>query len=314
MLQIYSQAADPGGYEAYGAFGAFGDPAGVRALQETLRKIGFPGISVSGTVDGPTAASIYRLIRDRGSSIPLLPSQIKTAVDKVRSFDSKIRQYTFEKFDSASLLQYVSTVLSIIRQIPSVGSSVANAIQSGVNEIFNAINMVAGPLNTAVTLLYFPKPAAAGPTPLPPPPPLTQPSPLPSSTPSYPTQTYPTQLPPSSTMMTTPRSSIYARSRGRIRVAVPRTQSGFGGIGILGTDGSCLFGDCELGALAPYLEKASTDVPPAGGTEVTETEFEKQTGQLPLYKKPLFWVAVAGGVVVVGGGGYLLFRQKPGSK
>lgn len=39
-------------------------------------------------------------------------------------------------------------------------------------------------------------------------------------------------------------------------------------------------------------------------------ELESKTGQLPFYKKPLFWVAVAGGVAVVGGGSYFLLRKR----
>jgi LPXTG-motif cell wall-anchored protein len=31
---------------------------------------------------------------------------------------------------------------------------------------------------------------------------------------------------------------------------------------------------------------------------------------VPFYKKPLFWVTVAGGIAVAGGGGYLIFRRK----
>lgn len=65
-----------------------------------------------------------------------------------------------------------------------------------------------------------------------------------------------------------------------------------------------------FGAPAAFTEVAPAQSPPNGATQVSQTQFEKQTGTLPIYKRPLFWVAVVGGVAVLGGGGYLLFRRK----
>ena len=72
----------------------------------------------------------------------------------------------------------------------------------------------------------------------------------------------------------------------------------------------CIFGDCGLGATAAFTEIAPVTTPPTGGREVTEKDLEAQTGQTPFFKKPLFWVAVAGGVVVIGGGSYFLIRRR----
>jgi hypothetical protein len=118
--------------------------------------------------------------------------------------------------------------------------------------------------------------------------------------------------------------TIWARSTkfpGMIRIAIPRpVGGGFGGIGLMsdGVFGNCIFGNCGssgLGAAAPLVEQAKIPAPAPGaplpgGQEVAETELEKQTGQTPFYKKPLFWAAIAGGVVVVGGGSYWLIRRR----
>jgi hypothetical protein len=41
---------------------------------------------------------------------------------------------------------------------------------------------------------------------------------------------------------------------------------------------------------------------------ITEADFEKKTGQVPFFKKPLFWVVVAG-VAIVGGGIWFMRRK-----
>jgi len=102
-------------------------------------------------------------------------------------------------------------------------------------------------------------------------------------------------LPPSTTPAIYPTGSITAFSskRGVWRVAVP---SGVPGLGIF-----------TLGAA--YTEVASVTAAPTPATQVTEPEFDAQVGAVPFYKKPWFWLTVAGGVVAVGGG-YMLFRRK----
>jgi len=49
---------------------------------------------------------------------------------------------------------------------------------------------------------------------------------------------------------------------------------------------------------------------PAGVPTVPRTAFQKATGTLPLYKQPLFWVAVGTGAAAIGGGGYVLYRRR----
>jgi hypothetical protein len=61
---------------------------------------------------------------------------------------------------------------------------------------------------------------------------------------------------------------------------------------------------------------AVTPAPPTGVFKVADLPVAPPetpmigTEDDPFYKKPLFWAAVAGGVLVVGGGGYALYRRK----
>jgi hypothetical protein len=89
------------------------------------------------------------------------------------------------------------------------------------------------------------------------------------------------------------------------------------GLGIFDLNNHCLYGDCGLG-------QDDTEEPPPSGTTKGGEELEPkdpvtgrplpQGGQertkRPLYKKPLFWVVIVGGVAVVGTGGYFLLRRK----
>jgi len=78
------------------------------------------------------------------------------------------------------------------------------------------------------------------------------------------------------------------------RVAVPTVAAGLG----------------MFGAAAAFTEIAAVASPPPGATQVSESQLEKQTNQLPIWKKWQFWAAIGGGVVVVGTGTALLFRRK----
>jgi hypothetical protein len=88
--------------------------------------------------------------------------------------------------------------------------------------------------------------------------------------------------------------TAFSASTNMWRVAVPTVAAGLG-----------MFGEA-----APYTEIAPVAAPPPAATQVTVAQLEKQTGQLPLWKKWQFWAAVGGGVVVVGTGTALLFRRK----
>jgi hypothetical protein len=82
------------------------------------------------------------------------------------------------------------------------------------------------------------------------------------------------------------------------------------GLGIFDANLNCVYGDC--GGLGQETEE------PAPGTKVGEEPTKpaetpdagKEHDKKPFYKKPLFWVAIAGGVAVVGTGGYFLLRRK----
>lgn len=291
-------------YSATSGFGALGDAASVKAMQETLRRLGRGDISVSGTVDGPTAAAVYELIRDNVSLIPKIPSSVKTIFDKLKSFDSTIRQYTFGKFDSSSLIRYSTTVISAVR---AISSTVANAMQTGLNEFYSAINATAPALNVAFNILAPTSPTS---TPTPTTLDINKLTAIMSSIVPI-KATMATSTPSSS--QSYPAGTIYAYSvkLGRYRIAVPR-MPGMAGFGIAeaGVFGDCVFGDCGLGADAAYTEVAPSASPPPGGTATTESDLEKKTGTQPWYKKPLVLAAIAGGVAVVGGGSYFLVRRK----
>lgn len=88
--------------------------------------------------------------------------------------------------------------------------------------------------------------------------------------------------------------TAFSSSTNMWRVAVPTVAAGLG----------------MFGAAAAFTEIAPVAAPPAGATQVSETQLLKQTGQLPIWKKWQFWAAIGGGVAVIGTGTALLFRRK----
>lgn len=93
---------------------------------------------------------------------------------------------------------------------------------------------------------------------------------------------------------TLPSGSIQTRSKtGLFRVAVPAAQAA-------GLDGPSL-------AAAAFFELPARSAAADDAQFVSETEFDRQTGSTPFYKRPLYW-AVLGGVVVAGGGAWYLLR------
>ncbi len=88
--------------------------------------------------------------------------------------------------------------------------------------------------------------------------------------------------------------TAFSSSTNMWRVAVPTVAAGLG----------------MFGAAATFTEVAPVAAPPSGATQVSESELEKQTGQLPIWKKWQFWAAIGGGVAVLGTGTALLFRRK----
>ena len=91
--------------------------------------------------------------------------------------------------------------------------------------------------------------------------------------------------------------TAFSPSRNMWRIARPRGLSGFG---------------AGMGPLYPleYVEANSSPVAPAGATQVSETEFERKTGQLPWYKDWHYLVPIGAGVVAAGVGGYFVLRKK----
>lgn len=110
-----------------------------------------------------------------------------------------------------------------------------------------------------------------------------------------PTSTTPTAGQYPAGTITSPSSKM----PGMWRVAIPRTASA--GFGIATIDPGYAVPASQLGADAAFTEVTPVAAPPAGATQVSEAQLEKQTGQLPLYKNWMFWAAVGGGVIVVGG-------------
>jgi hypothetical protein len=71
------------------------------------------------------------------------------------------------------------------------------------------------------------------------------------------------------------------------------------------------FGEA-LGAAASHFEVETAEVAPPIVSTVPLTVFQKQTGTLPLYKNPMFWIALGTGAAAVGGGSYVLYRRRRG--
>lgn len=143
--------------------GMFGDAATVKALQQALRARGKTNIVVSGVVDGPTVAGVFEIIRDNLATKlgTALPSDVKDAVAKMQSFDADVRKFTFNQFNSASLIANSATVISLVR---SVSAPVADALQKAVNALFSTVNTRAPTITTVVTALAPTTPAAAAAT------------------------------------------------------------------------------------------------------------------------------------------------------
>jgi len=82
----------------------------------------------------------------------------------------------------------------------------------------------------------------------------------------------------------------------------PTTTSSGSGLGEIGI-GPIMLGTPTPEVLMPELMEAP--VPESSWALTPAPPIEK-----PFYKKPMFWLAVAGGVVVIGGGGYLIGRRR----
>jgi len=119
--------------------------------------------------------------------------------------------------------------------------------------------------------------------------------PAPTTPPPQPQDPYGPATPlPATTSYPAGTITAFSSSTNMWRVAVPTVAAGLG----------------MIGEAAPYTEIAPVAAPPAGATQVSESQLEKQTNQLPLWKNWKFWAAVGGAVAVVGTGTALVFRRK----
>jgi len=136
-----------------------------------------------------------------------------------------------------------------------------------------------------------------------------------------PSQPFPTtstqQFPPSTQFPTTPSSTGTPQTYTNLPVGSVQAFSAKTGLWRVGIPvGTTLppqtglrdfFG---LGASPTISEIPSAATPSASATTITEGNFEEKTGTQPIFKKPLFWVAIAGGVIILGGGAALLMRRR----
>jgi len=82
------------------------------------------------------------------------------------------------------------------------------------------------------------------------------------------------------------------------RVAIP-----------VGTQLNALSGT-GFGAAASHFEVETIPNAPPIVTVVPITTYQKQTATLPLYKNPIFWVAIGATAAAAGSGGYALYRRR----
>jgi len=290
-----------------GQLGALVSSAATADLQKYLASIGKLGQSnVTGVMNDATMAVIYNMLVQSAATvgkIPLLPQNIRDGITKVtsalKSADDKIRSVSFGQASLSSVFGNWATINAAVRLI---SSSAADAMASARESVYNAVAGYASTVLAAVKV-FFPPASTAG---------ATQPNAQMLTALLQPVQAYfSTSTTPSSTQ-SYPTGTIYAFSSkmGRYRIAIPKIFGGGLGIQQDGVFGDCVFGDCGLGAAATMTEVAPSTTPPAGGIPTTETELEKRTGTLPIYKRWEFWAAVGGGVAVIGTGTALLMRRK----
>ena len=323
MLQTIFSGAGASGQ--FGAFGTIQSTAGTAALQNYLKSIGkLSQSSVTGVMNDATMAVIFNLLIESAATvgkIPLLPADVRngitTVTNALKSADSKIKSVSFGQASLSSVIRNWLTINALVRAIPNVGPGAADAMAAAREAVYNAVAGQASIIEKAVRIFFPPAQPTTGTVTTATAIPIQQLVTMipgikiaPGASPGTPGATAP------GAAAAVPSGTIFARSvkfPGRIRVAIPRSAGGLGGIGLMsdGVFGDCIFGDCgNLGATAPFVETAPVTAPPAGGREVTEKDLEKQTGQTPFFKKPLFWAAVAGGAVVIGGGSYFLIRRR----
>lgn len=181
-------------------------------------------------------------------------------------------------------------VSSKVKTALQIGLAVASTNASAMAAAKKLVEQYAGYVNPGVVALTAKYTLASKPAPPPPPPPA------PAKLPAFFMTAQRATFTPATVKGALPAGAIQTRSKsGLFRVAVPAgTAAGLGGPSMsLGAD---------FQELPPRTSAAT------GARFVSEGEFDKETGQQPFYKKPLYW-AIVGGVVVTGGGAWYLLRK-----
>jgi hypothetical protein len=266
--------------------GATSSPADIQKLQQALVKSG-KSVRTDGVMDGNTLASTYEVIRDKGGAvggaIAALVSKgasgaVQSAFSDLQSLDNLLSQVPGISLSIPSLLRDTSTVSSIVSvaqgacSVLNLGAActIANKIQNALNTFFSTMEGAAPTLTSVIGLLV---PGSTTTTP------VRVIAPIKLNTALL------NKLQPG----TYPAGTIYTASSkqaGMYRIGVPRAvTAGFGN---------------ALGSTSPFVEVTASATPPANGTQVDESTFDKQTGTQPFYKKAWFWAAVGGGVLATG--------------
>ncbi len=296
----------------FGGLGALVSSAATAELQRYLASIGkLSQSNVTGQMNPQTFAVVYDLLVQSAATvakIPLLPANIRSGIGTVtgalKSADDKIKDLTY---GIVSLPKVIANFTNLNAILGMVSSSAASAVRSAYEAIANTVAGASSTILAAVKI-FFPPTTTSG---------ATQPSSALISQLISPikavfaTQGTATTTPPAG-QQSFPAGTIYAFSKklAKYRIAIPKVVGGGLGIEQSGVFGDCVFGDCGLGAAASMTEVAPSSTPPPGGVPTTETELEKRTGTLPLYKNWMFWAAVGGGVAVVGTGTALLMHRR----
>jgi hypothetical protein len=300
--QFYDATGVRGFYNAgFGDLGAAGTVQGIQTRLAALGKIGSG--DVTGIMNDNTMAALYKLafadVVKLQKIAGLLSNDVATAIGYIVSILNGINSVLCCGITPDDLFKNWDAAIGVV----SIASQdAADKLQAARVTLYNGIADRADQILKVMNVL---NPAPTSPV---------------RSKMVLDIRAMPGLLPVSSgtapgTAPATPPGTIYApssKSPGMYRIAIPKTAGGLGGIGVMedGAFGECIFGDCGLGAAATFTEIAPAATPPPGGLLTTESDLEAKTGQLPFYKKPLFWGIVAGSVVVIGGGSWLLLRRR----
>jgi hypothetical protein len=119
--------------------GGLGGPEEIKSLQQTLANAGYPGISVSGTVDNNTAAAVMEFVLEilpRLSSFQMIPGinkvgeyadAVKKANDWIGEKTYFIEQYSFGKLSRLTLPGILRNVDSLRNAYAAVSAALALA-------------------------------------------------------------------------------------------------------------------------------------------------------------------------------------------